>query len=193
MSVMTGETGEAEGTGDVTNATARELREPRVDELYSLAYDELKRLAGAVRHGDPFATVTTTALVNEAWLKLSAGSSHRFSDEQHFKHIVVRAMRQVLVDSARRRRALKREGVQVPFDESIPLPVGAEEHVLAIDAALTRLAVLSPRQAQMVEARFFGGFDVAETARLLNVSEATIQRDWRLARAWLAIELTETR
>jgi RNA polymerase sigma-70 factor, ECF subfamily len=186
-------TGDWEGTNDVTQATASESGGPRVDELYSLAYDELKRLAGAVRHGDPFATVTTTALVNEAWLKLSAGSSHRFTDERHFKHIVVRAMRQVLVDSARRRRSLKREGIHVPFDESIPLPASAEERVLAIDTALTRLAVLSPRQAQMVEARFFGGLDVMETARLLNVSEATIQRDWRLARAWLAIELTDAR
>jgi RNA polymerase sigma factor (TIGR02999 family) len=182
---------EDEGAADDSNASASDARGPRADELYSLAYDELKRIAGAVRHGDPFATVTTTALVNEAWLKLSA--NQRFTDERHFKHIVVRAMRQVLVDSARRRRSLKREGVHVSFDESIPLTVGAEERVLAIDAALTRLARLSPRQAQMVEARFFGGFDVSETARLLNVSEATIQRDWRLARAWLATELTDAR
>ena len=159
-----------------------------IDELYSLAYDELRRLAGAVKHGDPFATVTTTALVNEAWLKLSASPHFRVVDQRHFKHIVVRAMRQVLVDSARRRRAGKRAGIHVPLDDSLPLPEHPEERVLAIDAALQKLAALNERQARMVEARFFGGLDVPATAQLLNVSEATIQRDWRLARAWLAVE-----
>lgn len=160
-----------------------------VDELYSIAYDELRRLAGAVKHGDPFATVTTTALVNEAWLKLAASPHLRIVDERHFKHIVVRAMRQVLVDSARRRRAGKREGVHVELDDSLSLPSQPEDRVLAIDAALEKLATLSERQARMVEARFFGGLDVPAIAQLLNVSEATIQRDWRLARAWLAVEL----
>ncbi len=162
---------------------------PSVDELYTLAYDELKRLAAAVRHGDLFATVTTTALVNEAWLKLAGSTSFRAADEIHLKNIVVRAMRQVLVDSARRRRAGKRTAIQIPIDESLPAPADPEERILAIDNALTRLAALSPRQAQMVEARFFGGFDVLETANLLGVSEATIRRDWRLARAWLEVEL----
>jgi len=164
---------------------------PSIDELYSLAYDELKRLASAVRRGDLFATVTTTALVNEAWLKLVASRAIAFESEAHFRHIVIRAMRQVLVDSARRRRATKRGGIMVTVDDSIALDDGAEERILAIDAALERLAELSPRQARIVEARFFGGLDVLETARVLGISEATVHRDWRLARAWLAMELDE--
>ena len=99
-------------------------------------------------------------------------------------------MRQVLVDSARRRRAVKRGGIAVSVDDDVIIPAAEpEERILAIDEALTRLAALNARQAQMVEARFFGGLDVAETASLLGVSEATVHRDWRLARAWLADEL----
>ncbi len=161
-----------------------------VDELYSHAYEELKRLASSVRYGDAFATVTTTALVHEAWMKLAASTSLVAESEAHLKHIVVRAMRQVLVDSARRRRAVKRGGIAVSVDDDVIIPAAEpEERILAIDEALTRLAALNARQAQMVEARFFGGLDVAETASLLGVSEATVHRDWRLARAWLADEL----
>ena len=177
--------------GEWEGAPSAEQMSTLVDDLYSVAYDELKRLASAVRYGDPFATVTTTALVNEAWLKLASSAAVSFANEQHFKHIVVRAMRQVLVDSARRRRAIKREAVLVEINESVPAPAAPEERVLAIDAALNKLSALNPRQASVVEARFFGGLDVAETAALLGVSEATIARDWRLARAFLSMELAE--
>ncbi len=162
---------------------------PSRDELYSRAYDELKRLASTVRRGDPFATVTTTSLVHDAWFKLAGSSSLNYETEAHFKHIVVRAMRQVLVDSARRRRAVKRAGIMVSVDDSLPVDVGSEERVLSIDSALTRLSEVNERQARVVEARFFGGLDVTETAQLLAISESTVQRDWRFARAWLAMEL----
>ncbi len=162
-----------------------------VNDLYSVAYDELKRLASSVRYGDPFATVTTTALVNEAWLKLASSTAISIANEQHLKHIVVRAMRQVLVDSARRRRAMKREGMHVEISERLAMPSEPEERVLAIDAALTKLTALNVRQASVVEARFFGGLAVSETATLLGVSEATVARDWRLARAFLSVELAE--
>jgi RNA polymerase sigma-70 factor, ECF subfamily len=162
---------------------------PSTDELYSIAYDELKRLASVVRRGDPYTTITTTALVHDAWFKLAGTLGGRYASEAHFKHIVVRAMRQVLVDSARRRRAVKRAGIHITLDDALAATLGVEERLLGIDEALTRLALLSERQARVVEARYFGGLDVCETARLLNVSEATVQRDWRLARAWLAVEL----
>lgn len=165
--------------------------EPPFDELFSAAYEELRRLAAAVRRDDRRATVSSTTLVNEAWLKLAKAPRFQAFSHLHFKRIVARAMRQVLVEGARRRNADKRGGGLefVTFDESVVQgPAGAAE-ILALDAALVDLARLSPRQAEMVECRYFGGLDVAETAALLEVSEATVLRDWRAAKAWLAKEL----
>jgi RNA polymerase sigma factor (TIGR02999 family) len=98
-------------------------------------------------------------------------------------------MRQVLVDSARRRRAIKREGQVVTIDDDLPVDAGPEDHILAVDTALTRFAAVNERAAQVVEAHFFGGLDWVETGHLLGISEATVHRDWRVARAWLAVEL----
>ncbi|MDT8437299.1 MAG: ECF-type sigma factor [Gemmatimonadota bacterium] len=184
-------------------ATAK--RDAGVDELFSLAYEELRRLAAAVRRDDPAATLSPTGLVNEAWLKLAATPGLRPASRLHLKRIAARAMRQVLVEAARRRRAAKRGGERAAFvaldevedrtiavgtaamagDSAAGAVVSAEE-VLSLDAALARLAALSPRQAEVVELRFFGGWSVAETARLVGISEATVLRDWRAARAWLA-------
>lgn len=162
-----------------------------LDEVFSMAYEELRRLAASVRRDDFGATLTPTALVNEAWIKLAATPEVADTSPLHFKRIAARAMRQVLVDAARRRNAEKRGAgvVIVTLDEALDGLAASEEDVIALDGALTRLAELSPRQARMVECRFFGGLDVAETARVLDVSEATVLRDWRAARAWLAREL----
>lgn len=166
-----------------------------LDHLFSVTYEALRRLAASVRRGDPGATLSPTALVNEAWLKLAASPGVAAASPLHFRRIAARAMRQVLVEAARRRGADKRGGpgaVFVTFDDAAAAHAGAaadEHEVLALDAALARLARLSPRQAQLVEGRFFGGLDVAEVAALLGVSEATALRDWRAARAWLAAEL----
>jgi RNA polymerase sigma factor (TIGR02999 family) len=164
---------------------------PALDHLFSVAYEELRRLATRVRQDDPSATLTPTALVNEAWIKLAATPGLAAVSRLHFKRIAARAMRQVLIEAARRRRAAKRGGglAVVTFDEAMDPGVGSADELLALDDALTELARLEPRQAMMVESRFFGGLDVAETAQLLGVSEATILRDWRAARAWLAKEL----
>jgi RNA polymerase sigma factor (TIGR02999 family) len=158
-----------------------------LDELFAVTYEELRRLAATVRRGDPSATLNPTALVNEAWLKLS-GSHVASSSRLHFKRIAARAMRQILVEAARRRQAGKRSGGQnITFDESLHLM--EERELLGLDVALTELAAIQPRQALMVESRFFGGLKVGEVAVLLDVSEATILRDWRAAKAWLAREL----
>ncbi|HTS87054.1 MAG TPA: ECF-type sigma factor [Gemmatimonadales bacterium] len=159
--------------------------------LFSATYEELRRLAAAVKRGDPSATLTPTALVNEAWLKLAESPAFAPVSRLHFKRIAARAMRQVLIEAARRRKANKRGGdaVLVTFDESLDQAGGSSRELLALDEALERLTRLNPRQAMMVECRFFGGLDVTETAQLLGVSEATILRDWRAARAWLAVEL----
>lgn len=161
-----------------------------LDDLFSAAYEELRRLAASVRRDDPAATISPTALVNEAWLKLADSPAVARTSPLHFKRIAARAMRQVLVEAARRRNAEKRGGgvPVVTFDDAMS-SVATADDVLGLDAALEALAQIEPRQALMVESRYFGGLDVAETAALLGVSEATVLRDWRAAKAWLAREL----
>ena len=136
--------------------------------------------------------MSPTTLVNEAFLKLANAPRFKAQSPLHFKRIAARAMRQVLVEAARRRQADKRGGrgvIFVTFDESLGEHVTSAGDVLALDAALEGLARLHPRQAEMVVLRFFGGFDVVETAEMLAVSEATVLRDWRAAKAWLALEI----
>jgi len=170
-----------------------------LDYLFSVTYEELRRLASSVRRGESSATLTPTALVNEAWLKLAGSPRVASTSPLHFKRVAARAMRQVLVEAARRRHAAKRGGAQalVTFDDSLDDVLGdaaaTADDLLALDTALEELARVSPRQATMVESRFFGGLDVAETAQLLGVSEATVLRDWRVAKAWLAHELRRAR
>ena len=173
------------------NARSAERAERRaLDDLFSAAYEELRRLAASVRRDDPAATISPTALVNEAWLKLADTPAVARTSPLHFKRIAARAMRQVLVEAARRRNAEKRGGgvAVVTFDDAMSGVTTAAD-ILGLDAALEALAQIEPRQALMVESRYFGGLDVAETAELLGVSEATVLRDWRAAKAWLAREL----
>jgi RNA polymerase sigma-70 factor, ECF subfamily len=168
-----------------------------LDDLFSLTYQELRRLASSVRRNDWNATLSPTALVNEAWLKLAASPGFRSASPLHFKRIAARAMRQVLVEAARRRQSDKRGGngdvCMVTFDEALDQVVTTSRDLLALDTALDSLAQVNPRQAVMIESRYFGGLDVAETAALLGVSEATILRDWRVAKAWLAEQIIRTR
>jgi RNA polymerase sigma factor (TIGR02999 family) len=164
-----------------------------LDDLFSLVYEELRRLASFVRKDEVSATLNSTALVHEAWLKLKDSSHLASTSLPHFKAIAAKAMRQVLVDEARRRSALKRggagEGIRVTLGDSVDEMASCDEEVIALDEALEGLARLNPRQAQMVESRFFGGLNVAETAELLGVSESAIERDWRAAKAWLASKI----
>lgn len=162
-----------------------------LDVLFSQAYEELRRLASSVRRGDPSATLTPTVLVHEAWLRLSRETSIPANDRLHFKRIAARAMRRVLIEAARSRKAAKRGGGEalVTFDEALAGSAGTPDDVLALDAALEELARLHPRQALMVESRFYGGLEGHEIAELLEVSQATVERDWRAAKAWLAVEL----
>jgi RNA polymerase sigma factor (TIGR02999 family) len=172
------------------------LSREALDRLFSVTYEELRRLAQSVRRGDWNASVSPTTLVSEAWMKLAASPAFRSTSPLHFKRIAARAMRQVLVEAARRRRAAKRGGddvVFVTFDESVEQTASTADDLLALDAALDDLARAHPRQAAMVESRYFGGLDVTEAAALLDVSEATIQRDWRAAKAWLAAQIVRTR
>lgn len=170
---------------------APESREA-LDQLFSATYEELRRLASSVRRGDPSATLSPTALVNEAWLKMAGSPRIGATSRLHFKRIAARAMRQLLVEAARRRNAGKRGSgaeITVNFDEAVQKTPSGSREVLALNLALDELARMNPRQAVMVESRFFGGLDIPETASLLNISEATVLRDWRAAKAWLAHEL----
>jgi RNA polymerase sigma factor (TIGR02999 family) len=163
-----------------------------LNDLFSVTYEELRRLASSVKRGDQGETLNPTALVNEAWMKLASSPGFASTSRLHFKRIAARAMRQVLVEAARRRNTHKRGGEDaafITFDESLAATTECGKEVLALDSALDELARINPRQAQMVESRFFGGLDVSETAELLETSEATILRDWRAAKAWLAREL----
>jgi RNA polymerase sigma factor (TIGR02999 family) len=167
-----------------------------LDQLFSLTYEELRRLAASVKRGDPSNTLSPTALVNEAWLKLARSPGIAAQSPLHFKRIAARAMRQLLIEAARRRKAHKRggngEAIFVTFDDSLDGAATCEEDLLTLDAALTQLAHLEPRQASIVESRFFGGLEVSEISDLLRVSEATVLRDWRAAKAWLGQTLRRT-
>jgi RNA polymerase sigma factor (TIGR02999 family) len=163
--------------------------------VFSAAYQELHRIAGLVRSNDPAFTQSATALVNEAWLKLAATPGVAGLSPLHFRRIAARAMRQVMVEAARRRTADKRGGHVAPItlEEQHAVSVETADDVILLNEALTELARLNARQAQMIELRFFAGLEVKEVAELLDLSEATVHRDWRAARAWLAARIREVR
>jgi RNA polymerase sigma factor (TIGR02999 family) len=156
-----------------------------LDQLMPLVYDELKRIAHHhLRVHDPAATLSTTELVHEAFLKLAAGAGADWESRAHFFGAASRAMRQVLVDFARRRAAAKRGGglARVSLgDGNIALEIELDE-ILALDAALEQLEALDPRLRKLVELRFFGGLPERDIARILGVAPRTVERDWLKAR-----------
>jgi RNA polymerase sigma factor (TIGR02999 family) len=165
-----------------------------VDAHFAQVYDSLKALAHTVRMGRGGGTLSTTALVHEAFLKLSAAKETAWNDEAHFFALAARAMRQILVDAARRDMAVKRGGGEpqlITFDEAAYVPAVRPAEVIALDEALERLARIDPRRARVVEYRIFAGLTTAETAKLLEMSTATVERDWRAARAWLSTEMVD--
>lgn len=170
--------------------TDPEGRASSPDFVLGFAYDELRRLARAVRTNRPDATLCTTELIHEAWLKLRDVSRLGVEDPEHLKRIIGRAMRQVLVDGARRRLVRTAHDRTRSVDGSAGGPATPDEvlatAVIDLDRALATLAGIDARRAAVVECRFFAGMDVEETARVLGVGSATVKRDWRVARAWLA-------
>ncbi|MEW6366449.1 MAG: ECF-type sigma factor [Acidobacteriota bacterium] len=163
------------------------------DQLFALVYDQLKMLARRQLRGRrPGQTLCTTALVHEAYLKLSGGAAVDYQDRGHFFAVAARAMRQIAVDFARRKLAGRRGGgaATVPADE-IELPVQAEaDRVLRLDRALDRLGETHERMARIVECRCFAGFTEEETASSLGLSLRTVQRDWLEAKRILRDELS---
>jgi RNA polymerase sigma factor (TIGR02999 family) len=162
-----------------------------------LVYAELRRLAAHYLRGErPGQTLQPTALVHEAYLKLLKDRPERWQNRPHFCAIAAHAMRQILIERARARDALKRGGGQprVTFDEGLNA-AGPDQSidVVALDSALERLAQLDAGQARIVELRFFGGLSIEETAEAMDLSPATVKRHWAVARAWLAKELASAR
>jgi RNA polymerase sigma factor (TIGR02999 family) len=165
--------------------------ESAFDQLVPLIHAELHRLARRHMRGErKHHTLQTTALVNEAFLRLTNLKRMRWQDRAHFFAVSARLMRRVLVDHARSRQFVKRGGgaATTPFDDA-SMPVERSVDLVALDDALKDLAALDPRKAKVVEMRFFAGFSVDETAAALQVSPETVMRDWRVAKAWLHREL----
>jgi RNA polymerase sigma-70 factor, ECF subfamily len=162
--------------------------------LMPLVHLELRRLARReMRHERSGHTLQTTALVNEAYLRLVNVTGVTWNDRAHFFAVSARLMRRILVDHARRRLYLKRGGgaTVVPFDEGLTVGEHPGTDLVALDDALEALAEVDARKSQVVELRFFGGLSVDETAAALNVSAGTVMRDWRLAKAWLLKQLDQ--
>ena len=160
--------------------------------LTPIVYDELHRLAGRyMRREQAGHTLQTTALLNEAYIRLVGSSRVRWQNRAHFYAVAAQLMRRVLVDFARGRRYKKRGGDwhQVTLSEGIPVRSQGTPDLVAVDEALDQLGQLDPRKARVVELRFFGGLTLEETAEALNVSTDTVGRDWTAAKAWLTREL----
>jgi RNA polymerase sigma factor (TIGR02999 family) len=183
----------ASSSDDITGWLARwnEGDETALEGLVPLVYQELHRVASRYMRGErPGHQLQTTALVNEAYLRLHETNRMRWQDRNHFYAVAARAMRRVLVDFARARRQHKRNGGrQVSFGEALTIGDDRSADVVALDDALTTLARLDRRQSQIVELRFFGGLTERNIARVLGVSPRTVSSEWRLARSWLLREL----
>ena len=161
---------------------------------FARVYDELRRLAAvALRNERPDHTLQPTALVHEAYLRLVDIPGNAWKDRTHFLALASRAMRRILVDHARTRKALKRGGGDVGALDELDFPIvdpTPTVDVVLLDTALDRLASLDNRQARIVELRFFGGLSVEETGAVIGASPRTVKRDWQLARAWLRREMS---
>jgi RNA polymerase sigma factor (TIGR02999 family) len=157
------------------------------DELLPIIYDELRRVAHQYLHRDRSDnTLQTTALVHEAYLKLIDQRSVNWQNRAHFFAIAAQAMRRILIDNARRRTAIKRgKGEKIPLDDVALVSNGRNKHLLALDEALQKLETIDAEQSRIVELRYFGGLTIEETAEALDLSPATVKREWAMARAWL--------
>ena len=166
-----------------------------LDRLVPLVHDALHQLAHQrMAREHPGHPLQTTALVNEAYLRLIDGRRVRWQNRAHFFAISAQLMRHILVDVARARKKLKRGGdfIQVSWDEALAVASEPGADVIALDEALKAMATFDERKSKIVELRFFGGLSVEETAEVLKVSPTTVMRDWGLAKAWLLRELDKT-
>ena len=164
---------------------------PAVRDLFAQVYEELRRVAAnALRQERADHTLQPTALVHEAFLRLARAESLAILSRAHLFALAAQAMRRILVDHARTHRAQKRgNGLRVSIDDIDPASPAPDVDLLALDRALVALAAIDPRQAQIVELRFFGGLTVDAVAEVVGVSARTVKREWHMARAWLKREM----
>ncbi|MBL0172802.1 MAG: sigma-70 family RNA polymerase sigma factor [Gemmatimonadaceae bacterium] len=162
-----------------------------LEQLLEDVYPQLRALAGhLMRNEREEHTLQPTALVHEAVLRLLEQESVSYNNSRHLIAIAASAMRRALVDHARRRRSTKRDGgVRVQLSDDLPAAADRDLDLIAVDTALERLAAMDPRQARIVELRYYAGLDIDETAAALDISPATVKRDWVLAKAWLQREI----
>jgi RNA polymerase sigma-70 factor, ECF subfamily len=168
-------------------------RKEALDRLLPVVHGELRRIASAyLRRERPDHTLQPTALVNEAYLRLAERGEVAWESKTHFLAIAANVMRQILVDHARARHADKRNGdrARVELDEALVIAFERDLDLVWLDEALDRLGALDPRLARVVELRFFGGLTTKEAAEVLEISTATVEREWATARGWLRRELT---
>jgi len=178
-------------TGILSAASAGDAE--AAHQLAPLVYDELRRRAAALmRREASGVTLQATQLVHDAYLRLVRQDRASWNDRHHFFAVASQTMRRLLVDHARARQRHKRGGGQarISLDDGLGLTVESDPDVLALDAALDRLRELDPRQAQLVELRFFGGLTVAEVAEVMGVSKRAVEAEWTMVSAWLRRELT---
>ncbi len=163
-----------------------------LDSLLPLVYDELRRIARHYLQGErPGHTLQSTALVNEAYVRMVAQDFPQWQNRAHFFAVAAQLMRQILVDHARSHRASKRGGnvYKVSLDEAEEQPLATDVDIIALDDALKNLAEMDLQQSRVVELKFFAGLSIEDTAEVLNISPSTVKRDWITARAWLYREL----
>lgn len=159
-----------------------------LDELTPIVYAELHKLAGHYLHREHDApTLQTTALVNEAWMRLAKQHSAQWRNRAQFYGVAAQIMRRILVDHARERHAARRGGGvgRIALDEAVMIPAPSEEDIEALDRALEDLGSFDPQKARVVEMRYFGGMNVEDVAEALSVSPTTVKREWAMAKAWL--------
>lgn len=162
------------------------------DALIPVVYDELRRLARHFLASQRSAhTLQSTALVHEAYLRLAGREDVHWENRAHFFAVAAQLMRRILVDHARKRNAAKRgaHNLTLSVEESVALPAQREVDLVVLDEALNTLAALDQRQSRIVELRFFGGLTIKDTSRVLEMSPATVKREWATARAWLCAEM----
>jgi RNA polymerase sigma factor (TIGR02999 family) len=162
--------------------------------LIPLVYDELRRLARRCLAGQPRdQTMQSTALVHEAYIRLVGHGSVHWESRVHFFAVAAQLMRRILVDQARKRHAAKRGGthLKLALDDAIALPKKLELDLVALDDALNELAELDQRQSRIVELRFFGGLSIEDSSQVLDLSPATVKREWATARAWLFDQMSQ--
>lgn len=156
-----------------------------LDNLLPLVYDELRRLAASFLQREHAVSLQTTELVHEAYFKLTEQRTVDWENRGQFFAIAAQAMRRLLIDSARRRKSLKRGSEKISLDDAPTIPVDDDQSLLELDQALSELAQFDEQQCRIVELRYFAGLTIEETGEVLRISPSTVKREWEIARTWL--------